>query len=255
MEHLRLVIGSVEWVFPDNAWITGWALNVRRKENARALQHGIIDSGDGKINGRTVEVTLIVDESTTEDYYAMLDSIKRWFYRRNQRLYVTQYRYINITSLYQLKEEFYPGLANRCAKVVAEFKCDDPFLYDDDGYAQIVSVTPTSDTTNVEVLNKGTAEISPVITVVATGPVPFIKITNTTNGRVCLYKDPQMTTGQTLVINGAQATVERNGVNTINNFTGAFQILEANVNWGVNELEIECAPACTITISYVSRWL
>lgn len=248
MEHLRLVRGSDEWALPDNAWISGVPFTVRRKENARALQHGTIDSGDGKINGRTVELTIIVDEPTTDTYFATMNEIKGRLYRREQKLYVNKTRYINLTSLYQVKEEFVPGLSNRCCKLTAEFKADDPFYYEDTprSITQVISASPSTVTVN----NIGNVDAPPIITIIATGVLPSIKITNKTNGRVCLYKDPQMIAGQTLVIDTALATAKRNGINTINNMSGAFHVLER----GINVFEIECAPYCAVRISYIPRW-
>lgn len=248
MEHLRLVKGSDEWVLPDNAWISGIPFTVRRKENARALQHGTIDSGDGKINGRTVELTIIVDEPTTDDYFAKMSEIKGRLYRREQKLYVTETRYINLTSLYQIKEEFVPGLSNRCCKLNAEFKADDPFYYDDTPVSEtlVVSASPATLTVN----NIGNVDTPPIITIVAAGVLPSIKISNSSNGRGCLYKDPQMIAGQTLVIDTALATVARSSVNALNNLWGAFHVLER----GTNVFWIECEPACTITITYTPRW-
>lgn len=248
MEHLRLVKDTDEWVLPDNAWITGIPFTVRRKENARALQHGTIDSGDGKINGRTVELTIIVDEKFTNSYFAAVCDMKGRFYRRNQRLYVNKTIYINLTSLYQVKEEFVPGLSNRCSKLIAEFKADDPFYYED----RLTTATRTLDSTptTFTITNRGNVDTPPVITITATGVLPYIKITNRANGRVCLYKDPQMIAGQSLVIDTAEATVKRNGVNTINNMSGAFHVLEH----GENVFAINCEPHCIMTISHFPRW-
>lgn len=249
MEYLRLVKDSDDWLLPDNAWISGVPFTVRRKENARALQHGVIDSGDGKVGGRTVELTVIVNEPTSAAYFSVMDTIKRRLYRREQKLYVTENRYINLTSLYQFKEEFQPGLTNRCSTVSAEFKCGDPFFYDDNPVSETLVISQTPDTLIID--NIGNVDTPPIITIEATGIVPSIKITNNANGRVSLYKDPQLVAGQTLVMDTALATVGRNEINTINNFSGAFHILEA----GINEFEFDCDPACTVTISYTPRWL
>lgn len=243
MEFLRIVKDGDSWTLPDNSWISGVPFTVRRKENARALQHGVIDSGDGKVSGRTVELTMIVREETASTYFSAMDEIKRRMYRRNQKLYVTQSRYINLTSLYQFKEEFMPGLANRCSSVSAEFKCGDPFFYDDE-------VRNVMGTDVLTVNNIGNVDATPVITITATGAAPSIKITNAANGRVCVYQDPQLIAGKVLVIDTAQAKVERDGVNTINAFSGTFQILEV----GANEFTVE-AVNCTVKISYTPRWL
>lgn len=243
MEYLKITKGSDYWILPDNAWISGVPFTVRRKENARALQHGVIDTGDGKVSGRTVELTVIVNENSSAAYFAMMDKVKRWLYKRDLRLYVTLNRYINLTMLYQFKEEFIPGLTNRCSSVKAEFKCDDPFFYDDD----VKSVTGTDVLT---VNNIGNVDAPPVITATASGAVPSVKITNAANGRMCAYQDPQFITGKTLVIDTAQAKVERDGVNTINAFSGTFHSLEV----GNNVFTVEAAD-CAIKISYTPRWL
>lgn len=249
MEYLKLLKGVDVWELPENSWITGVPFTTRRKENERALQHGVIDSGDGKVSGRTVELTIIVNEPTSAAYFATMDEIKRRLYRRDMRLYVTPSRYINLTSLYQFKEEFMPGLTNRMSTVSAEYKADDPFFYDE--AVRSASITVTASPATLTVDNISNVDTPPVITVTATGALPHVKITNAANGRVCIYQDPQLIAGQRLVIDTAAATVKRNGVNTINAFSGTFHILEV----GANVFTIECNPAATVNISYTPRWL
>ena len=113
MESLRLVKNSDEWILPDDSWIIGVPFTVRRKESDRACQHGTVDTGDGKINSRTVDLTIYVSEETQVGYFAAVDAIKKRLYRRDQKLYVTPSRYINLSSLYSFKEEFITGFANR----------------------------------------------------------------------------------------------------------------------------------------------
>lgn len=249
MENLRLVKDSDVWALPENAWISGVPFTVRRNEEARALQHGTIDTGDGKVEGRTVELTVMVKEKTAAAYFASMDEIKRRLYRREMKLYVTGSRYINLTSLYQFKEEFEEGFANRCSSVEAEFKCDDPFFYDDSDVS--VSAAVAEPPMTLTVGNVGNVDTPPIITVTATGALPSVKITNAANGRMCVYQDPQLIAGQVLTINTAVATVERSGTNTINAFSGTFHQLEV----GENVFAIECNPACTVVISYTPRWL
>lgn len=249
MEHLKLVKGTDVWTLPDNSWISGVPFTTRRKETARALQHGVMNSGDGKIDGRTVELSIIVNETTSAAYFTAMDEIKRRLYRRDMRLYVTKNRYINLASLYQLKEDFFPALTNRCSAISAEFKADDPFFYNDaDQSAEITVAEPPAALT---VSNISNIDTPPVITVTATGAIPYIKITNAANGRMCVYQDPQLIAGQALVIDTAAATVRRNGTNTINAFSGTFPQLET----GENVFTIECNPACTVSAAYTPRWM
>ena len=106
MENLRLVKGVDDWTIPDDAWISGVPFTVRRKESDRACQHGTVDTGDGKIDSRTVNLTIYVSEETQAGYLAAVDAIKKRLYRRDQKLYVTPSRYINLSSLYSFKEEY-----------------------------------------------------------------------------------------------------------------------------------------------------
>lgn len=249
MENLRLVKDSDVWALPENAWISGVPFTVRRHEEDRALQHGTIDTGDGKVEGRTVDLTIMVKEKTASAYFATMDEIKRRLYRREMKLYVTESRYVNLTSLYQFKEEFAEGMTNRCSSVEAEFKCDDPFFYDDGDVSSSIPIAESPATLAVD--NIGNVDAPPIITVTATRALPSVKITNAANGRMCIYQDPQFIAGQVLTINTATATVERSGTNTINAFSGTFHQLER----GANEFTIECSPACTVKISYTPRWL
>jgi len=248
MESLRLVKGSDNWVLPDNAWISGVPFTVRRKESDRACQHGTIDTGDGKIDSRTVDLTIYVSEETQAEYFAAMDAIKRRLYRRDQKLYVTADRYINITSLYSFKEEFITGFANRRCFITAEFKCNDPFFYSETSVVAEIAITETPQVFTI--INSGNVDAHALITVTAATAVPIVQLTDTTNGRMSYYADPQLTDGAAVVFDTANATVERNGSNTINAFSGTFIELDP----GDNAFSYEGAP-CIVKIQYTPRWL
>lgn len=248
MENLKLVKGSDEWILPDDSWISGVPFTVRRKESDRACQHGTVDTGDGKVDSRTVELTIFVSEKTQAEYFTALDSIKKRLYRRDQKLYVTSSRYINLSSLYSFKEEYITGFANRRCFVTAEFKCNDPFFYSDTPIAAGFTVTESPQVFTVD--NISNVDSPAVITVTAAEAVPSVQLTNTTNGRMSYYADPQLTSGAAVVFDTANATVKRDGSNTINAFSGTFIELEP----GDNVFSYEGAP-CVIQIAYIPRWL
>jgi len=248
MESLRLVKGSDDWALPDNAWIDGVPFTVRRKESDRACQHGAVDTGDGKIEPRTVSLTILVNESSQALYFAAVDAIKRRLYRRSQKLYVTANRYINLTSLYSFKEEFIKGFANRRCWITAEFKCNDPFFYSDTPVVAEFAITESPHVFTVN--NSSNVDTPAEITVTAAAAVPAVQLTNTTNGRMSYYADPQLTGGASVIFDTANATVERDGSNTINAFSGTFIELET----GDNVFSYEGAP-CIIKVLYTPRWL
>jgi len=249
MESLRIVKGSDDWTLPDDAWIDGVPFTVRRKESDRACQHGSIDTGDGKIDSRTISLTIYIDEDTQTAYFTAMDALKKRLYRRDQKLYVTLTRYINLSSLYSFKEEYITGFANRKCFVTAEFKCNDPFFYSTT--AEVFTVTISESPHTFTVINIGNVDVPPVIKISASDAVPSVQITNNTNTRLCLYQDPQLIAGTVLVIDNATATVERDGANTLNAFSGTFHSLES----GANVFEYEGVPAATIEITYTARWI
>ena len=249
MENLRLVKGADDWTIPDDAWISGVPFTVRRKESDRACQHGVIDTGDGKIDSRTVSLTIYIEEDTQSEYFATMDALKKRLYRKDQKLYVTTTRYIVLSSLYSFKEEYITGFVNRKCFVTAEFKCNDPFFYS--STPEVATVAVASSPHTFTVTNIGNVDVPPVIKISASDAVPSVQLTNNTNARLCLYQDPQLIADTVLEIDNGAATVERDRTNTLNAFSGTFHSLES----GANVFEYEGVAAVSIEITYTPRWL
>ena len=253
MEYLRLVKDNDNWYLPDESWISELPFNVRYKGVSKALAHGTVNTGDGKIDGRSITLTTLVDECCIADYLATMDTLKRRLYRPNQRLYVAEDRYIKLSSLYSFKDDMEKGFKNRRCTVEAVFKCDDPFFYADD--IQTQSFTVSTDVTVsgyvFTIENISNVDVPPVITITASDIVDNAILQNNLNGRLSRYADPQLTSGVSVVMDSVNATVERKGaVNTINNFFGTFQHLET----GSNEFVYKGKP-CVIKVEYLPRWL
>lgn len=254
MESLTLVCGTDEWPLPDDAWMDPPQLEIRRKASDRACQHGTVDSGDGKVDERDVSLTFYVRAETQAEFFSVMDEVRRKLYRRDQRLYVTDSRYINLKSLYKVKEEFVDGFANRWVKVEAGFKATDPFFYTTDTKTQTVSVagSGTDIVQTISVDNIGNADTPPVITVTApaTAADVMFELVNSANSRKSRYADPNLTMGASLVMNTGAATVDLGGKNALNNFTGTFQVLEPGVN-----VFTYTGGACIISITYTPRYM
>lgn len=249
MENLKIVKGSDTWTLPDNAWIKGLEADIRTKQTARSNQHGKIETGDGKIDGRVLELTIFVDEVSAAAYHAAVDAIKAKLYRNDQQLYVSlTNRYINLARLDKIKDEMEVGFAFRRAFIVASFRCNDPFWYSttEATQAATMSTNPQSITVN----NTGNVDTPAVISVTAATAVPTLKIKNLTDGREMTYSDPNLTGGAVVVFDSAAGTVKRDETNTINNFGGTFMQLQP----GSNQLTVESA-ACSIAINHTPRWL
>jgi phage-related protein len=249
VENLKIVKGSDTWTLPDNAWIKGLEADIRTKQTARSNQHGKIETGDGKVDGRVLELTIFVDEASAALYHAAVDAIKAKLYRTDQKLYVSlTNRYINLARLDKIKDEMEVGFAFRRAFITASFRCNDPFWYSTTAASQ--DETITTNPQSLAVINTGNVDAPAVITVTAATAVPSIKITNAADGREMTYNDTSLTGGAEVVFDSAAGTVKRDGTNTINNFGGTFLQLQP----GSNTLTFEGA-ACELNVSYTPRWL
>lgn len=248
MDGLKIIHKDGEWIPPDMAWVTGIAATVKHESQDRALQHGVILTGDFKVDSRSPELHFYILASSEDEYTAMRDEYLGHLYSEDMRICIFD-RSIELSCIDSIKEEFFSGYLRRRSEVTVTFVSADPFWYASEDKSASLKVTASPATLKVE--NIGKIDTPPIITITATGAMPYIKITNSANGRMCIYQDPQFIAGQVLTINTATATVERSGTNTINAFSGTFHQLQR----GANVFTVECNPACTVKISYTPRWL
>lgn len=249
MENLKIVKDNDTWTLPENAWIGDLPFSVRGNYQNRACQHGGVNTGDGKIDSRKIEITIYVDAETGPRYFAALDFIKSKLYREDMKLYIAESRYVNLDALNSFSEENITGYMNRRCFVKATYHCTDPFWYGAEESVNTFAISGSPQT--VTLRNDGNIETPLIVTVTADSvAVPEIKITNITTGRAMYYKDPQMAVGASVVINAETGSVLRNGGNSINAFRGTFPTIAP----GENELSVESA-ACALGIAYRPRWL
>lgn len=249
MENLKITKGADAWTLPENSWVSDLTGTVRSHYQDRACQHGAVNTGDGKLDKRKIEVTIYVDEETEPRYFSALDFIKGKLYRTDMQLYISESRYINLDALSSYSEETVTGFANRRCFVKAMFICADPLWYSVQQTA--VNVDVSTNPQSITLRNMGNIETPFVLTLTADSvAVPEIKLTNTETGAITYYKDPQMAVGSSVVIDSAAGTVKRNGSNSINAFRGVFPTIMP----GDNVFTIESA-ACAFSAAYRPRWL
>lgn len=222
--------------------------STRGKSQDKGLQHGGILTGDSKISSRTIGVEVIIMGENQLDYQSQVDELMRYAYRRDQRLYVTDTRYVNVACLTKYQENYYKGYYGERGTIDLTFLALDPFFYENTQiFEQIITSSPAKFT-----INNPTNIDSPVtVTIVPTEANLSMELKNLTDGgRVFSYSDPNLTAGKTLTINAETGTVELDGDNTINNFTGTF----LSVLFGDNVFQYT-GGKCVITISFPKRWL
>lgn len=246
---MQLIKGSTSYTLPDYASITQFDLSVRNDNTDRAGQHGGVMTGDGKIDTRTIEIEVIIADTTTKSEYRMIvDELKRYAYRTDQRLYIDDDRYVNLASLSKITETFFDGFYRVRGTITLTFTCTDPFVYSDSVTAQNVTISSPKSFT---VTNTGNVDVPITLTITSAGANASMSLVNTTdNNRTFGYQDTGFTAGKIMIADGINGTVVRDGSSTINAMGGTF----INLLPGDNVLTYTGA-ACTIAIAYTERWL
>lgn len=240
--------GSI-YTLPLYSALSGLSVERRISDTPKVSQHGGTPTGDGKINSRTIDISVFIDGQNQADYLAQVDELKRNLSLTDAELFITDNRYINISGLNKLKEEFISGFYLVKANITATLKALDPFLYDTDPVviSEPIAATPQQFTVN----NPGNIDTPLIIAITANSLNSAITLKNITDkNRILTYTDAGFTAGKTLVISALGGTVKLNGSNTINAFTGTFMSLLP----GDNIFEYT-GGNCTIAMSYSVRWL
>lgn len=246
---MRLVKNNIPYSLPSLSSVDKNEFTTRGKSESKSMQHGGILAGDGKVEARNISVEVIIDGKTKDDYRQQVDELKRYAYRTNQKLFITDTQYINAACLSKFTEKFYPGFYMVKGVIDLTFLCLDPFFYDD--YTLTTNKTITESPTEFTVFNPGNAECNPVIKITAVDICSAITLKNITdNGRRLDYNDVQMIAGQELTIDSTAGTIKRGTTNTINNLLGTF----LNLLPGENVIEYTGGD-CTIQIIHPVRWL
>lgn len=246
---MKLVKGSTTYTFPTYSSFEA-DVQARCDDEEKAFSHGAVMTGDGKIDARdvTVEVELI-DYTTTADYRTAIDALKTAAYKQDQKLYLDDDRYINIKNLKKISEEFYDGFYRVRAKIKVTFYCPDPFFYDNAPSSQEITITESTQTFTVN--NGGNLDTPPIITIKPSETNSVLSLVNATdNSRTFSYSDASFGDGDALTIDSKDGTIDRDGVNVLNNVGGTFLTLLA----GDNEITYT-GPLGTITFDYTRRWL
>lgn len=160
--------------------------------------------------------------------------------------------YINVSQVRQFKAKRFEGaLAYKSVKISIDFECNDPFWYSTaDDSTGAISITTSPQT--IPFTNNGKAASPLKIQCDPTATWNDFTIENDTDeDNTCRYNDPAFMSGDQLIIDGLNGTVERDGLNTVRYFRGAF----LRVLPGSNDIIYTGPTGGTITLSAPKRFL
>lgn len=245
---MKIIYGATTYNFPTYSRVKGRGFDVRNSDVKRAFTHGSIETGDGKIEARTIEVEIKLVGTSAADYQTLLDSLYAAIYRENYKLFLADDRYINVRKVDKVKETIDDGFDSR-GKLTLSLRCCDPFFYalTQTSAVQSGSANPFQFVVN----NPGNADTPLTVTFAPTAAAADIKLSNMTDGgRSFTYKDTLLISPAEVTVNGIDGTVYRGSSNSINAFAGTFLKLLP----GDNTLVYTGDPAA-ITTRFTARYL
>lgn len=246
---MHVIKDNERYDLPKLSALTGLSVSTRNTATSKMFQHGGLNTADNKVDYREIEISIFINGKNQRDYLAQVDELKRYLVRANQKLYITEDRYINISSLSSISEEFLSGYYLTRGNLTVTLMALDPFFYS--AYDVQHSVTITATGQQFYVNHPGNIDTPVIITITASELLSNISLCNETdNGRLMTYSDANFTASTSLVISNIDGTVELDGDNTINNFSGTFLSLLSGDN-----LFTWTGGSCTITMNYSVRWL
>lgn len=246
---MELIKSGVTYTLPTWSQIKGYGVDIRTKNEARAFTHGRVETGDGKVDQRAVEMEFLIVGTSISDHDSQLDLLQAALVRPDQILKIRADRYLNISRCDKIKHTFEAGFGQTRAKLSASLLAADPFWYSttDTTVTQAVTTTPTT----FSVTNSGNVDAAAIVTLTAAASCTNINLVNTTDGsRQFQLQDTQLTTGQVAIINAVTGTVYRNTNNIINAFSGVF----LKVLPGVNSFTYT-GGNCSLEVKFTPRWL
>ena len=231
MNRLKIVKDAVEYTVPVDFALKDDNVDVRQTIKDKVYSHGGIDTSDGKIKQKTLTLKGILYGATRAAYLTIVQEFREKVYQENYQLYFGEpatYNYFyNIRKLFKIKNKYIEGQDYFASEVEATLLLTDPFLY----YKTKESVDTTIDASpkTFTVTNDGNVNAYPVITITADMAVSTLKLQNNTDipsgeteGLKFDYIDNHFVSGNDLIIDCQEGTVERESNTSIRYFSGAF---------------------------------
>lgn len=237
---------------------TGWSLSdsgsyeFRNKLQDRAFAHGSDMVGDGKIEGRIIQVEFDLQGATEQEHDAAVNGAYTYFGQTNYDLYVGRNdRLYHVAGLSKIKHKFQKGFKQRWSNVKVSLLLADPFRYAAEVTEMIAEYDSVQEDAAINVNNPSSVDVPLIWTFIPPegNSVPDITVKHIESGQIFSLKDTLLTAPAVAVVNGEAGTVRRDTGNSINTFSGLF----LHAHSGVNTFKYTGA-ACMIKISFTARW-
>lgn len=254
MDNLKVVLKNGEsYTLP-----TPWAVEAagehsfRLKMQDRAFTHGAHVTGDGCVEGRTLNILFDFKEATEDDHDKALNEAYRYLCQRDYWLYTGRTdRCYHVSGVSRIKHKYVKGFKQRWSQITVTVMLADPFRYAVQPTTIIYDFKESKNGAEMVVNNPSSVDV-PIIWMF-TPPrgvtTADIKIVHQETGERFSLSDTLLTDPAVAVVDGEQGTVRRDTGNSLNTFQGVFLRAVPGRN-----TYIYTGDACRIDIRYTGRW-
>lgn len=253
-ELLRLVFPSgIAYELPY-AWESSGEddISLRGKSEDRALSHGGVETGDGKISSKTIDLSFYLQCETRAEFQKEFGKIKALFMQEGIRLYLgNTNEYYLVSRLVKTKTKPQKGFKGRFSEITLSLRCADPFRYSENRSKKSfeLGLNAESEWIDLEVDCISNIDTPVIITFKPSGALTNFSLLSVGRKESLVISDTMLTPESTMVINGENGTVYRDSSNAINTMTGTFISLDP----GKNILRYKGASGL-LSIEYRARW-
>ena len=250
-QGLTITKDGVEYKLPAHWGLTdSGSYTFRNKLQSRAFAHGSDAVGDGKIDGRTIQVEFSMEGATEEDHDEVLNEVYTFFGQTDYSLLAGRPdRVYHVACLSKIKHKFENGFKQRRSNITVSLLLADPFRYEVQE-SKVVFLFPQATVQAEMVLHN----LGSVDTPLTFRFIPKDRMTNLTiwhqeAKEKFTLPDALLVAPKTSIVNGREGTVWRDKDNSINAFAGTFLHAKPGAN-----LFLYTGGAGTVEITYTNRW-
>lgn len=250
-QNFTITKDGVEYKLPAHWGLTdSGSYTFRNKLQSRAFAHGSDAVGDGKIDGRTIQVEFSMEGATEEDHDEVLNEAYTFFGQTDYSLMAGRPdRVYHVACLSKIKHKFENGFKQRRSNITVSLLLADPFRYEAQE-SKVVFLFPQATVQAEMVLHN----LGSVDTPLTFRFIPKDRMTNLTiwhqeAKEKFTLTDALLVAPKTSIVNGREGTVWRDKDNSINAFAGTFLHAKPGAN-----LLLYTGGAGTVEITYTNRW-
>lgn len=248
---LSIIKDGIEYTLPET-----WALSdsgsysFRNKLQSRAFAHGGDMVGDGKLEGRTINVGFSMRGLTEEEHDEILNQAYTFFTMTGYDLKCGRTdRVYHVAGISKMRHQYQKAFKQRWSSITASLLLADPFRYEAQETKAIFNFDAAAKDAMIVVHNLGSADTPLTFRLIPVKAADNVTVWHQEALEKFTLNDTLLIKPATSIVNGKEGTVWRDSANAINTFGGTF----LHAKPGANHLYYS-GGAMTMEITFTNRW-